>query len=361
VESLAFQEQDSVVAACATSALWSAFHKTGLNFQHSVPTPVEITRSATEFEPAQTRSLPNVDGRTGTQMARAIKNVGLEPYLESSTDSYILRSTASAYLHAGIPVVLGLMLLDLSDPKKPTPIGRHAVTLVGFGSGHSVPEPAPNSQFLNSATMIDKFYAHDDQVGPFCRMLVTGNAKIENRVTCKLDTSWKGRDDNLGSVVGLPDFMLIPLYNKIRIPYRSVHDLVLLFDKQLRTIEDGLWQQGNNRIWDIRLTTNSELKANWRHGEMFKADDLKERLTTSLPRFLWKACAYETDCTPQIEVIFDATDIEQGCFVIMVNVFDSDLRVLLHAAAQNSSIRKTVQEEGNGGGWHIFKHFVDSK
>ncbi|MGM0576174.1 MAG: hypothetical protein ACQEXJ_10640 [Myxococcota bacterium] len=34
VESLAFQEQDHVAAACATSALWSAFHATGRTFPH---------------------------------------------------------------------------------------------------------------------------------------------------------------------------------------------------------------------------------------------------------------------------------------------------------------------------------------
>lgn len=37
VKSLAYQEQDHVVAACATSALWSAFHGTGMLFQHRIP------------------------------------------------------------------------------------------------------------------------------------------------------------------------------------------------------------------------------------------------------------------------------------------------------------------------------------
>jgi len=42
VESLVYQEQDSVAAACATSALWSAFNATGKRFQHHIPSPVEI-------------------------------------------------------------------------------------------------------------------------------------------------------------------------------------------------------------------------------------------------------------------------------------------------------------------------------
>jgi len=46
VESLAFQEQDNVAAACAPCALWSAFYGTGKQFQHPIPSPVAITRAA---------------------------------------------------------------------------------------------------------------------------------------------------------------------------------------------------------------------------------------------------------------------------------------------------------------------------
>src|SRR5262249_17736969 len=59
VESLAFQEQDSVAAACATSALWSAFHGTGKQFQHPIPSPVEISKAATAHLPLDTRTFPN--------------------------------------------------------------------------------------------------------------------------------------------------------------------------------------------------------------------------------------------------------------------------------------------------------------
>lgn len=37
VETVAFQEQDRDVAACATSALWSVLQKTGRQFQHLIP------------------------------------------------------------------------------------------------------------------------------------------------------------------------------------------------------------------------------------------------------------------------------------------------------------------------------------
>ena len=45
VMSQPFQEQDTEVAACASSALWSVFHGTGRLFQHSIPSPVESLRT----------------------------------------------------------------------------------------------------------------------------------------------------------------------------------------------------------------------------------------------------------------------------------------------------------------------------
>src|SRR5882724_6416489 len=46
VKSLAYQKQDRVAAACATSALWSVFHGTGKLYHHHIPSPVEITQAA---------------------------------------------------------------------------------------------------------------------------------------------------------------------------------------------------------------------------------------------------------------------------------------------------------------------------
>jgi hypothetical protein len=95
VLSLAFQEQDSVVAACATSALWSMFHGTGITFQHAIPTPVEITKVSTASEAPISRVFPN-EGLTASQMAHAIRSVGLEPYYVGACDEYELKGTVYA-------------------------------------------------------------------------------------------------------------------------------------------------------------------------------------------------------------------------------------------------------------------------
>jgi hypothetical protein len=107
VNTLLFQEQDKVVAACATSALWSVFQGTGRLFDHPIPSPVEITNSSSIYAPLETRILPS-KGLSIYQMTHAIRNVGLEPFLVKANDEYVLKSTAYAYLNGHIPLLMGL-------------------------------------------------------------------------------------------------------------------------------------------------------------------------------------------------------------------------------------------------------------
>jgi hypothetical protein len=79
VRSVPYQEQDTVTAACATSAVWSALHVTGSKFQHRIPSPVTITQWATNGSPHRdSRSMPN-HGLNMGEMLAAIRHAGLEP------------------------------------------------------------------------------------------------------------------------------------------------------------------------------------------------------------------------------------------------------------------------------------------
>jgi hypothetical protein len=71
VTSLPFQEQDSVLAACATVSLWSAFHKTAELFGTATPTPAEITRVANRVIHPGRPSL-----RTALQSSRSVMRSG---------------------------------------------------------------------------------------------------------------------------------------------------------------------------------------------------------------------------------------------------------------------------------------------
>jgi len=170
VESLAYQEQDTVAAACATSALWSVLHATALLFQHKVYTPVEITRIATEKFPTFGRVFPNA-GLTPAQIAAAIRGVGLEPEVLAVRDKAHLQSTVYAYLRAGIPCVLVARLFDLSDPDHPIPFNNdldssHAVAVTGYGMGRPEFEPFPGTHTWRNCYILNGPADHAHKESP---------------------------------------------------------------------------------------------------------------------------------------------------------------------------------------------------
>lgn len=317
VESLAYQEQDTVVAACATSAVWSCFQGTGKLFQHSIPSPVEITKAATVHIPEnlssnESRSLPN-KGLTAKQMAHAIRSVNLEPYIVGTPNDHVLNSTAYGYLRGKIPSILAVQMFDVV-PTARKHLGGHAVAVTGYSLGRGAPKPFGPSGFLLRASRIDKIYAHDDQIGPFSRMVHAGTY---------LATTWRGN----GNVEAIPELLILPLYHKIRIPYSVVHDAVLEVDALLEIIRLQAYPALMRPEWDIYLTSANEFK-----NDVFRSFKgllgNEGLLTKNLPRFLWRATAF-CDQDRQLDLIFDATGIEQSALLVGVIEIGAELPAML--------------------------------
>lgn len=323
VQSVAFQEQDREVAACATSALWSLFQKTGVLFHHGFPSPVEITRAATASDKEGSRSLPN-DGLTARQQANAIRSVGLEPFLIGMPESGIarkwdyLRAVIYAYSGLGLPVLISLDLQNLEKPtenqvpKAPRSMGFHAVTAVGHRLGAN---PAGNIKDGGphlTATRLSRIFVHDDQAGPFAKLW------FENS---HIRTAWPVRD-NGDTVVAEPRHVIVPLYHKIRIPFDNVYRAVSDFDAAYNSFVDfiksrGVRFTGAPLEWNIRLESVQGLKERFL-AEMPDAPPparaaMSRLLTRNMPKFLWCCRASDGD-SPMVELLYDATGLVQGSF-----------------------------------------------
>jgi len=318
--SLAFQEQDTVVAACATSALWSIFQGTGKLFQHAIPSPSAITKAATVYitDGDRTRAFPS-GGLDAIEMARAIKDVGLEPCSVSVTNEYVLKSTAYAYLSMGIPMIMGFPLYDTS--KNPnSSMGKHAVALTGYNLPDCDPVPYGPRGFCLRANKIDKLYAHDDQVGPFARMvfdntLVNTVDRDGNPVSLpSISTSWSGSDGVTGSARAAPELLLLPLYHKIRITFGCIHDQIMELDALMKIIFTQNAQLPDKYEWDIKLTTVNKLKTDL-VGASIDPNEREDLLISGLPKYLWSATVLYGD-QKYLDILFDSTDIEQGSFVV---------------------------------------------
>ena len=349
VQTLAFQEQDKVVAACATSTLWSMFHGTGRMFNHSIPTPVEITKAANHNFPTQERILPS-QGLTLEQMSHAIRNVGLEPYPVNIQNEFILRSTIYAYVKAGIPLGMAVHLYDTSlDPYQLYGDGGHAMTITGYNISDLPPEPYGPTGFLSRSSKINKIYVHDDQVGPFARMNLNNTPGYyqanneERHFSYSLSTSWKGNDGVIGSVSAAPIAVLLPLFHKMRIPLSKVEAIIVEFDNIIEAFRlyDFFPMLTKRLEWEIYLSNLNDLKTAIFSSENIDNQQRKNILTETMPRFIWCAIA-SIDNIPKIVYLFDATDIEQGNFFIRAIKYDISFYNVLKSLISQPDISRLL-------------------
>lgn len=337
VESLAYQEQDTVVAACATSALWSCFQGTGKLFQHMIPPPVEITGWAGSHMPenllaASSRVFPN-NGLTATQMAHAVRRVGLEPLVIGTNTRYGLNSVVYAYLRGKIPSILAAGLVENAEASQASIMGDHAITLTGFSLGDEHATGYGESGFLLRAFRVDKIYGHDDQVGPFARMVwdrikipvqseeSDGNSSQESADTIKVEPKFNNFEILLTSWAGIvhafPKFVLLPLYHKIRIPFSLVHEEILRLDALIENLRQKAMPSVPRAEWDIYLTTCGDFKASARTDYAKIGIPITPSLIADLPRFVWRVTA-RTNERFQLDLLFDATGIAQHGLLVHV-------------------------------------------
>lgn len=320
VESLAFQEQDTDVAACATSSLWSTFQATGRLFQHAIPSPVEITQAASSLVRLTNRTIPNQEGLTAEQMADAIRSVGLEPHaiqtgdIEKKTyDANLLRVAAYAYLRGGIPCLSCGELIEVATGDS---VGLHAIALTGYRISNTLPAAAiqlDSTDIFFKSTRLDRLYAHDDAVGPFARLRFGNSTNIL--------TSWQIPSGSPDTVEFRPYIFIVPIYHKIRIPFLTIGTDIVEVDQIIETGRVGLQisSLSGRGEWDVYLLESGKLKKDVLSMPSTKFD--RDVLEASLPKHLWVADYYD-GTSLKARLMFDATDLLQGDHFLRAILYD---------------------------------------
>lgn len=324
LQSLAFQEQDSVVGACASSALWSAFHKTSQLFQTPLPSPSDITRSAKNLFQNSGRTFPNT-GLDHYQIGNAIESVGLVSELRNSRNFTglgvgYLKAFIYAYNKMGLPVLLGITFPG---------IGSHLITVTGYKEANVVKFPRTEEISLK-ASLLERLFAHDDQVGPFSKLGFTPEGDIE--------TSWLVAPDKQEKRVAKFDSLFIPIHNKIRLTFENIYAKIAwldyYFSKRLATVEI---------YWDIYLQLSNDFKKSVHISSI--PDFLKlSLLTTPLPKYIWVVKGFvNEECV--LELIFDATQIASADSCIRINIHNTSLRVILKDEMMNENNKVYIVEK----------------
>jgi hypothetical protein len=344
IKSLEYQQQDGIVAACATVALWSCLHKTHDLFDTPIRTLATLAHQANEIVHIS-RAIPS-HGLDVQQINDAILRNDLVAEIFTVYPNTPLVRLLYGYMSLGLPIIFGLNIEKL---------GEHSVALVGYSlntketsrkENHS-----ENIQFR--ADRIDKFYAHNDQIVPFSRMSIMP----EKNGIVQFDSTYRGKNGE--HLLMNPRVVIIPIYQKIRVTFIDVYEWLILTDqilpicKDLRQLPPGsdeeLAQLVDTNVparlmeildpqaveWDLTLTTITRLKKEIRSELATGQTGLRDLLTARHPRFIWRAILRDRNDARLLELLADGTGIPTALPFYSIIWHSQELKELFSALLAN--------------------------
>lgn len=357
LETLPFQVQDRATSACASVALWAAFHKMGALFQTPTPSPSEISQSAGLLNLSNGRIFPN-DGLNELQIIEAIQHVGLEAEfrIRKNWNRQTVLGFIHAYMNAGLPVLLGLRF------KGGVLNGEHLVTLTGYRKEPRLPlyqeqfdeSDKEFTQFDLESDQIETFYAHDDQLGPFSRILFDRDHHLSPEIISGWPQAFSFEDDS--RVRAKSVFLIVPIYPKIRVPFFEILRIIEEFDVSLDFLLRAGKQQYLRNYWNIVLENSTEFKqqlAGFIH-HVGAPDSMlshyQERwLFRNMPRFIWRAGFFlaplEEHKKPglMMELVFDASDVPNGQHFMGAVFYHLKFTTLIHERVGDGTFQASVR------------------
>ncbi|WP_130234257.1 hypothetical protein [Malaciobacter pacificus] len=361
IKSIAFQEQDKIISACATTSLWSFFHAHPMMNLRDLPSSNKITRSSYGNEVWESREFPN-KGLSPEMISKSLKMFNLSPEkfefkkakekkkkslwtflkTEKNDDTErvsLFKEYIYAYCSSRIPLILGVTIYDRETKEKK---GMHAVTVLGY---HLNRENQLNSNKYSDR--VEKIYVHDDRYGPYLKIDLMNN-KFEVKI---LENNKTSSLVNAKDEIYETDIIILGVYHKIRVPYIKVFELCETLVDVLKTYVEYLARENQNFKeiliilknieWDVKIKENRYLK------EELLESNIKDRekyLTKSFPKYIWSATAKYKDKNI-FELIFDATDIQLGNIFLDYIKFDDSLSFIIEILLKNYSKQKENDNE----------------
>ena len=212
------------------------------------------------------------------------------------------------------------------------PGGLHAITLNGYSLRN---DPVRTTEIIGdkpaipmNGLRIDKFYGHDDQLGPFCRLVVQ-DAPANSPYPIQFLRE---------GTIAHPIAVIIPVYNKVRLTFLDdqmwisrIHQVLKILVRPTSTVE-----------WNIGLLFSNDYKRAVRESELL-SDDLKRAIVMSaLPRFVWY-CALSVDGRIVVDFIIDATGLARSFPVYLIAWRDASLAAAMVKLMNVASLEKTLR------------------
>lgn len=368
VNTIPFIEQDKVVSACATSALWVALSARPDIALSSLPSPSNITKSANVGDTDSRRIFPTT-GLSVPQILRGLRSFGLEPVIvwQAQQSQEDLKAQIYGHISHGSTVIVGGALFEQHDGKW-VELGSHLLTVTGFGltDGPVATSNAPK----RISDKLNKLYVHDDRSGPYLRMdakliefdVVDGSSKKKGYPMHLLDKPQE---------MFVPSVAIVGLYHKVRIPYAPIwiacaglHEYIShthadyeeslrkgtagdfqdLFKSQIPAFKEYL-----DGVWDITLTSSDLIKT-----ELIASSDFigfngvinkSALLTQNVPRYIWRCRLSTNESIPKklTDLLFDATEIPQGDMFLGYISYSDNMAIAWNSVDEN--IRRRIWQK----------------
>jgi hypothetical protein len=343
VVGLAFQQQDGGVAACATTAVWSALQRACRTDGYRTPTTREIAEAAVKHVLPEGRPFPST-GLTTEQINDALRSFAFPAEtLKVSKNAQYFLLMMNSYLRSGMPVILGLYGEDDDGGEF-----GHAVTVVGYRIGN---KPQKAEKFGDNRITLrnldcSRLYVHDDQVGPYATATLSkANWRDKRRSRDRLASGHQEFEKHLKLTIEVAGHKprktwvrlgIVPLYSKIR---ASVDELLQLSVNLIPAFESVADQFNAPAGLELLFRRAGDYQADL-YSEGLPASELvRFQRAVALSRYVGLSRWYVGD-EKVADLIWDTTDIiyrETG-------VEQSLLGVVVYQGSVGSVIRKLVVE-----------------
>lgn len=366
ISALAYQEQDKIVSACATTAIWIVLNKAReVHSNVRFDSPSWITKNATIDYEGGNRNIAKTGLDTIT-ISKALRLANLNTHIYRGSEKWpviryskyvngkmigngipvslhihnkkSLQRIIHAYLPSDIPIILTCSVpydkaSNTFQSEKPGDIKHdqiieeysnvHAITVIGYKSDHKkmdqvIQSPMELFKTTYAADFLDSIIAHDDQISPYTE-LSFHDFKCQHGIQLGLMGSWHSNIQNRNNRPILPHILIVPVNKFVRLEYYTIEAVTNGFDYIFSAVLGNYdFFSSNELIWDVYLIEGKRLKSALINEIGFPLSQRVNFTQKFYPGYSWVAKCYLKG-EIFIYLIFDASlSSEDMCLVDII-------------------------------------------
>ncbi|WP_157983730.1 hypothetical protein [Simplicispira metamorpha] len=338
INSVAFQEQDKVVSACAATAIWTALHALSWRSIREIPSCSEITIDAINHIEGSSNSFPSRE-LSNKQIMRALDVQGLKHHSDSTRglDEISIFRLVKGYIDSNLPVIFGVVVYGIEKDGKLTRKAGHAITVLGYKDWNGL-----------------GFYVHDDRLGPYARSTFEKSAKYSSSPDDRIpdvglvlqtkndENQWQPPTEFL-----VPEIIIAASDKKVRLPLGEIIKTATVMTEALNSamhqVNKNISPKSNTDInedytYSVRLAEIGDIKSDIfskfgeRKNTLHIDPATEEKVLLSLLFQSFARMQWVIDIQKQnsllATILLDATEINQGDAVTAVVSYDPQDRTV---------------------------------